>query len=61
MIQIQSVEPSVTEYIDAIKDNSRVYLRRNSSQCWEQLYGESWEGIWEDSEFEKAYQNYMAR
>lgn len=61
MIYIRTIQPVCEEYIDAVINGEEVDLRRSGPESWERRYGDTWQGIWEDSELEKAYQNYMAR
>jgi predicted metal-dependent hydrolase len=58
---ITEVEKVTVHYIEAVVDYRTTSLRRNGPNSWERLYGESWEGIWDDEPYEKAYQEFMAR
>ncbi len=61
-MKIIDVRPNLTHYVDIkINQCATLYYRRNSKDCWEQLFGSSWQSVSykEEIELEEYFQKFM--
>ena len=61
MIRVTETGPcSYTSVYAEYELGAYLEYRRHSAGCWEGLYGMSWEEVYDTSEIETAYQEFLA-
>ncbi len=60
-MRIKSIDTKTYELIDIDLYGETVHFRRNSSDNWEELIGESWEPVFDVGDLEIEYQKLKTR